>query len=84
METSSLLNSPASSPEQHAQSHTWYAGYASSAVMTECPSQRAAEAASATKAMLEEPSSRKERPTFTPEQMAQTAAAILSEYEKLQ
>ena len=27
---------------------------------------------------------RKERPTFTPEQMAQTAAAILSEYEKLQ
>ena len=25
---------------------------------------------------------RKERPTFTPEQMAQTAAAILSEYEK--
>ena len=27
---------------------------------------------------------RKERPQFTPEQMAQTAAAILSEYEKLQ
>ena len=27
---------------------------------------------------------RKTRPTFTPEQMAQTAAAILSEYEKLQ
>ena len=27
---------------------------------------------------------RKERPTFTTEQMAQTAAAILSEYEKLQ
>ena len=27
---------------------------------------------------------RKERPTFTPEQMAQTAAAILAEYEKLQ
>ena len=27
---------------------------------------------------------RKERPTFTPEQMAQTAAKILSEYEKLQ
>ena len=26
---------------------------------------------------------RKERPNFTPEQMAQTAAAILSEYEKL-
>ena len=26
---------------------------------------------------------RKVRPTFTPEQMAQTAAAILSEYEKL-
>lgn len=27
---------------------------------------------------------RKTRPVFTPEQMAQTAAAILSEYEKLQ
>ena len=27
---------------------------------------------------------RKERPIFTPEQMAQTAAAILAEYEKLQ
>ena len=27
---------------------------------------------------------RKKRPEFTPEQMAQTAAAILSEYEKLQ
>ena len=27
---------------------------------------------------------RKTRPEFTPEQMAQTAAAILSEYEKLQ
>ena len=27
---------------------------------------------------------RKARPSFTPEQMAQTAAAILSEYEKLQ
>ena len=27
---------------------------------------------------------RKTRPSFTPEQMAQTAAAILSEYEKLQ
>ena len=27
---------------------------------------------------------RKTRPNFTPEQMAQTAAAILSEYEKLQ
>ena len=27
---------------------------------------------------------RKTRPTITPEQMAQTAAAILSEYEKLQ
>lgn len=27
---------------------------------------------------------RKERPVVTPEQMAQTAAAILSEYEKLQ
>jgi Diadenosine tetraphosphate (Ap4A) hydrolase and other HIT family hydrolases len=27
---------------------------------------------------------RKVRPSFTPEQMAQTAAAILSEYEKLQ
>jgi len=27
---------------------------------------------------------RKVRPTFTQEQMAQTAAAILSEYEKLQ
>ncbi|NLZ18855.1 MAG: HIT family protein [Bacteroidales bacterium] len=27
---------------------------------------------------------RKKRPVFTPEQMAQTAAAILSEYEKLQ
>ena len=27
---------------------------------------------------------RKERPAVTPEQMAQTAAAILSEYEKLQ
>ena len=27
---------------------------------------------------------RKTRPAFTPEQMAQTAAAILSEYEKLQ
>ncbi len=27
---------------------------------------------------------RKTRPKFTPEQMAQTAAAILSEYEKLQ
>ena len=26
---------------------------------------------------------RKERPNFTPEQLAQTAAAILSEYEKL-
>ena len=26
---------------------------------------------------------RKTRPTFTPEQMAQTAAAILSEYEKI-
>lgn len=27
---------------------------------------------------------RKDRPAFTPEQMAQTAAAILTEYEKLQ
>ena len=30
------------------------------------------------------PDFRKVRPSFTPEQMAQTAAAILSEYEKLQ